>query len=141
MTLTEVVMASGLLLGCLSGSLQLWGLVVEAGQAEERRQLLRERVEGELMANEARLRFHSRGRSPSADCAAHTPSLQSALADYPIPGGLRRQLVSLEAGQLLQVRVDADDLAEPRQRLWSPAAFGLCAAAAPPSPPASSPES
>jgi hypothetical protein len=46
-----------------------------------------------------------------------------------MPGGLRRQLRSLEEGQLLEVRVDAEDLGEPRQRLWSPAAFGLCAAA------------
>lgn len=131
MTLAEVLVASALLFGCLSGSLQLWALTVGESQAEERRQLLRERVEAELMANEARLRWHSRGGSLSSDCAAQAGSLQSALATYPVPEGLRRELRAVEQGQLLELSVDADDLQEPRRRLWSPAAFGLCAAIAP----------
>jgi hypothetical protein len=132
MTLSEVLVASCLLLGCLTGSLQLWGMAVGVSLAEERRQLLRERVEAELMASEARLRVLSRGRAPSRDCAVQGRSLQSDLDAYPLPAGVRRQLRSLEDGQLLEVSVDADALEEPRQRLWSPAAFGLCAAEVPP---------
>ncbi len=135
MSLMEVTVASCLLLGALSGSLQLWASAVGMGSSEERRQLLRERVEAELIGSEARLRFHSRALHPSADCLAQGRSLQAALAAYPLPEGLRRQLRLQDEGPLLEVSVDAEGLQEPRQRLWSPAAFGLCVTAAPPAAP------
>jgi hypothetical protein len=132
MSLPEVLVASCLLLGCLSGSLQLWAFAVGISTSEEHRQLLRERVEAELIGSESRLRHHSRALSPAADCLAQGRSLLAALAARPVPGGLRRQLRLEDEGPLLAIRVDAEGLAEPRQRLWSPAAFGLCATAAPP---------
>jgi hypothetical protein len=135
MSLTEVLVASCLLLGCLSGSLQLWAFAVGMGSSEERRQLLRERVEAELISSEARLRLHSRALPPAGDCLAQGRSLQAALADYPMPEGLRRQLRLQDEGPLLEVSVDAEGLGEQRQRLWSPAAFGLCATAASPAVP------
>jgi hypothetical protein len=137
MSLTEVLVASCLLLGCLSGSLQLWSFAVGMGGSEERRQLLRERVEAELVGSEARLRLHSRALPPSGDCLAQGRSLQAALAAYPLPEGLRRQLRLQDEGPLLEVNVDAEGLGEPRQRLWSPAAFGLCVMANPPAAPES----
>jgi hypothetical protein len=135
MSLTEVLVAACLLLGALSGSLQLWAFAVAMGSDEERRQLLRERVEAELISSEARLRLRSRALPPSGDCLAQARSLQAALAAYPRPEGLRRELRLQDEGPLLEVSVDAEGLGEPRQRLWSPAAFGLCATADPPATP------
>jgi hypothetical protein len=140
MTVSEAVVASCLFLGCLGGSLQLWDAAAGAGVAEESRQRLRERVEGELMGSEARLRDLSRQRSPSADCAAQGRALLADLAAGSVPVGLRRRIESVEDGLLLQVSVDADGLQEPRQRIWSPAGFGLCGSAPlPPDPPPSEP--
>ena len=135
MSLTEVLVASCLLLGALSGSLQLWAFAVGMGSIEERRQLLREQVEAELIGSEARLRRLSRALSPSGDCQAQGRALQAALDAHPMPEGLRRQLRLQEEGLLLEVSVDAEGLGEPRQRLWSPAAFGLCVTAAEPTAP------
>jgi len=135
MSLTEVLVASCLLLGALSGSLQLWAFTVGMGSEEERRQLLRERVEAELIGSEARLRLLSRALPPSGDCHAQGHSLQAALAASPVPEGLRRQLRLQDEGPMLEVSLDAEGLGEPRQRLWSPAAFGLCATAAAPAAP------
>jgi len=130
MTISESLVASCLLLSSLAGSLQVWGASVGVAVAEESRQELRERVEAELMATEARLRRHGEAMPESSDCVSHGQALGAALAAHPLPEGLRRKVATTQEG-LVQVEVGADRLAEPaRRRLWSPAAFGLCGAAA-----------
>jgi hypothetical protein len=132
MTISESLVASCLLLGTMAGSLQVWGGSVSVAVAEESRQELRERVEAELMASEARLRRHGEAMPESPDCGSQGQALGAALAAHPLPEGLRRKVTTRQDG-LVQVEVAAEGLAEPaRQRLWSPAAFGLCGAAAAP---------
>jgi hypothetical protein len=89
-------------------------------------------VEAELMGSEARLRAQSRELPPSADCLTQGRRLHAALAAAPVAEGLRRELELREDGPLLAVRVEAGEGGESRQRHWSPAAFGLCAAPLPP---------
>ena len=130
MTIAESLVAASLFLGALAGSLQVWGVSASAALAEEARQALRDRVEVELMASEARLRRFEAASPALVDCSTVAQLLARSLAAYPQPAGLRRQ-VSATAEGLVQVEVAAEQLAEPmRRRLWSPAALGLCGAVA-----------
>lgn len=134
MTISESLVAACLFLGSMAGALQLWGVAASSALAEEARQERRQQVEAELMASEPRLRGHGQRLSPQSDCAIQARLLAEALAAHPLPEGLRRQVSVREEG-LVAVAVQAEGLAEAaRQRLWSPAAFGLCGSAAP-SPP------
>lgn len=132
MTISESLVAGCLFLGAMAGSLQLWGVAASTAAVEEVRQERREQVEAELMASEARLRRHGQGLPPHVACDSQAPVLAAALADEPLPDGLRRE-VSIQEGDLVAVTVEAEGLAESaRRRLWSPAAYGLCGVTPPP---------
>lgn len=130
MTLSELLVASLLLSGSVAASSQLQVTVVEAGMAEEQRQELRERVEAELNGIESRLAqqaaLAAEGPSPAPSCDAWVATWLHDLRLIPAEGGLQRRQEVLQEAALLEVEVDAEGLDEPRRRLYSPAAFGLC---------------
>ena len=130
MTISELLVASLLLSGSVAASSQLQVTVVAAGMAEEQRQELRERVEAELNGIESRLAQlaapAAAGPSPAPSCDAWVTHWLHDLRLIPAEGGLRRRQEVLQEAALLQVEVDAEGLDEPRRRLYSPAAFGLC---------------
>ena len=131
MTLSELLMASLLLCGCVAASGQLQGMVVAAGMAEEQRQELRDRVDAELQAIDSQLRQMGVASDAAATCDGWVQRWREALAAQPPAEGVRRQQSAVAGQALLQVEVDALGLDEPRRRFWSPAAFGLCGAPTP----------
>ncbi|MFM7361843.1 MAG: hypothetical protein ACKOBY_04965 [Cyanobium sp.] len=128
MTLTELLAASLLLSGCVAASSRLQVTAVAAGMAEEQRQELRERVDAELNAIESRLAQAAAvpASPPPSSCGAWVGHWLDDLKAVPVAEGLRRAQERLEGQALLQVEVDAAGLSEPRRRLYSPVAFGLC---------------
>jgi|694.fasta_scaffold02864_21 hypothetical protein len=130
MTLSELLVASLLLSGCVAASSQLQVTVVATGMAEEQRQELRELVDAELNGIESRLAQQAasvaEGPLPAPSCDAWVAHWLQDLRLIPAEGGLQRSQQVLRDGALLQVEVDAEGLDEPRRRLYSPAAFGLC---------------
>jgi hypothetical protein len=130
MTLTELLAASLLLSGCVAASSRLQVTTVAAGMAEEQRQELRERVDAELNAIESRLAQAGAAPAspPASSCGVWVGRWLDDLQAVPPAEGLRRGQVMLEGQDLLRVEVDAEGLEEPRRRLYSPAAFGLCGA-------------
>ena len=75
----------------------------------------------------ARAEASLRGLAPSAgDCTTATAQLLQALAAQPLAPGLARQLEVSPGGDGVVLRVAVAGEAEPRQRLYAPAAFGRC---------------
>lgn len=130
MTLSELLAASLLLSGCVAASSQLKVSVLAAGMAEEQRQELRERVEAELNGIESLLAQQAAGSAaePEPSCAAWLTRWREELQLLAAEGGLQRRQEVLQEEALLQVEVDAAGLEEPRRRMYSPAAYGLCGA-------------
>lgn len=126
MTLSELLMASLLLCGSVAASSRLEVSVVAAAMEEEQRQEMRERVEAELAGVENQLAQRGGGAVPSAACAEVVGQWRQDLAASPVAEGLQRRQAQVAGEALLQVEVDAEGLNEPRRRLYSPAAFGLC---------------
>jgi chaperone required for assembly of F1-ATPase len=130
MTISELLAASLLLSGCVAASSQLQVTVVAAGMAEEQRQELRERVEAELNGIESRLAQQAAALAarpvPAPSCGDWVERWLQELQLQPAEGGLQRHQEGHAGAALLQVEVNAEGLDEPRRRLYSPAAFGLC---------------
>jgi hypothetical protein len=103
--------------------LQLWALAGDAAVAEQRQQERLEQAEAALSRAETSLR----ALVPSAgDCTTAAIQLLQALAAQPLAPGLARQLEVSPSGDGVVLRLAVDGEAEPRQRLYVPAAFGRC---------------
>ncbi|MCP9935008.1 hypothetical protein KBZ08_13925 [Cyanobium sp. Candia 9D4] len=123
MSLIELVTGSVVFLSAAGSSLQLWALAGAASMADQRQQERLEQAEVALARAEATLR----GLAPSAgDCTTATAQLLQALAAQPLPPGLARQLEVSASGDGVVLRLAVAGEAEPRQRLYVPAAFGRC---------------
>ncbi len=124
MNLAEV-MAAAIVLACAcSGSLQIWAASAAASHSLAARQEQLVRLDGALLAAEARLR-QPLSVAPAGDCAAAAEAMAAQAEQLPLPEGLQRQLRPEAAGVWLQVRGDG---LPPRQRWLDAAALGHCAA-------------
>lgn len=138
MNLIEVLVAATLMTLSASSTLQIWNQLSLGVLQQEQRQQLADRLDGELAALEASLRLQSQQAQPIPACGHAAPSLQALLLSRPAAAGVQRQLKLLdqEDGLLLELAIEGLPLR--RQRLYLPAALGLCdaaAAAAPLAPP------
>lgn len=126
MNLIEVLLAALLFSLSAGSSLRIWGLISMGVMQEERRQLLADRLDGELAALEASLRLQSRQALPPPPCGNTASSLQSLLSARPSPEGVQRRLTLLPADDGLLLELAIEGLPLRRQRLVLPAALGLC---------------
>ncbi len=123
MSLIELLTGSVLFTAAAGSSLQLWALAGAAAVAEQRQQERLEQTEAALSRAETSLR----GLAPSGgDCTAAAAQLLQALAAQPLAPGLVRQLEVSASGDGVVLRLAVAGEAEPRQRLYVPAAFGRC---------------
>lgn len=130
MNLVEVVLAGVLFTVSAGSSLQIWSLVSLGVVQEERRQQLADRLEEELVGQEALLRLQGRRMLPAPTCGASAAALQALLAARTPGAGVQRQLRLLPQEDGLLVELTAEGLPLRRQRLYLPAALGLCVPAA-----------
>jgi hypothetical protein len=126
MNLLEVVLASALFAGSACGSARICALATASVAQDEHDQQLLERSDAALAVVEATLRQQPRPPLPLANCPLETQRLAAVVGLLPVPAGLSRRLGQSEAGTQLLVTVLAAGLGEPRTRLYSPAALGLC---------------
>jgi len=123
MSLIELLTGSVVFVSAAGSSLQLWALAGAAAVAEQRQHQRQEQAEVTLARAEATLR----ALAPAAgDCTTATAQLLQALAAQPLAPGLARQLEVSAGGEAVLLRLAVAGEAEPRQRLYAPAAFGRC---------------
>jgi hypothetical protein len=134
MTLIEQLTASVVFVTAAAASLQVWALAAGATATDAHWQQRLSALDAELMAVEGRLRSQA-PLEPACSVAAER--LRGAAEAQPPLTGVVRSLELLPAASatpLLQVRlampVAARGLEAERVRLYSPAALGLCGAAA-----------
>lgn len=133
MSLTEVIVAATVFLGACSGAAQMGAASAQAMTQQRQQAQQLEQIEAQLLAAAPVIRA-ALAEAPqplgSGTCAAAAEWMQIQLeAGLPAAGsGLGRQLSLSASGEQVQLTVQgAGDLR--RQRLFSPAAFGLCGAA------------
>jgi len=125
MSLVELMLASGLLLGSSAASLGVWNRV-STTLLEHRVELEQiESLEAEVQALEARL------RDPRQDplgqplsCEEQLHRLVARLENQPPRSGVVRTLEMPAGVEVLLIHLQAGD--QERRRLYSPAAFGGC---------------
>lgn len=126
MNLMEVVMAALVFSVSAGSSLQIWTLMSAGVLQQEQRQRLADRLDGELAALEAMVRLQSRRQGTPVACEAGAAALRQWLLTRPLGDGVVRQVSPLpqEDGVLLQLTIAGSP--GRRQRLFHPAALGLC---------------
>ena len=125
MSLVELMLASGLLLGSSAASLGVWNRV--ATTLQEHRVELEQlgSLEAEMQALEAQLRDprqDSLGQPLS--CEEQLQRLVTRLENQPPQSGVVRTLATPAGVDVLLIHLQAGD--QERRRLYSPAAFGGC---------------
>lgn len=125
MSLVELMMASGLLLGSSAASLGVWNRVSTTLMEHRVEQEQLESLEAEVQALEARL------RDPRQDplgqqhtCEEQMQRLVARLENQPPRSGVVRTLEVPAAGEFFMIHLRAG--VQERRRLYSPAAFGGC---------------
>ncbi|KEF41347.1 MAG: hypothetical protein ER33_11910 [Cyanobium sp. CACIAM 14] len=131
MSLVELVTGTVVFVLAAGSSLQIWALATSGTLAQERLQRRLEDADASLLRAEAVLR---RLAPSGGDCAEAAVRLLQALANEPVAPSLERQLQTSAAGDGVVLQLMVEGMAEPRVRLFLPAALGLCG------PPAASPE-
>lgn len=136
MNLAEV-MAAAIVLACAcSGSLQIWAASAAASHSLAARQEQLVRLDGALLAAQARLRT-SRNGIPPATCLEAAEWMEAELDSAPRPDGV--QLAADQGDGGVWLRVQGENL-PPRQRWLDAAALGLCSGPPQTSPPPVNPE-
>lgn len=125
MSLLELLLASGLLLGSSAASLGLWNRV-SATVVEHRLELERlESLEVEVQALEARLQDpHLEPLGQQLSCEEQLQRLVARLETQPPGAGVVRTLEMPAGDEQLLIHLRAGD--QERRRIYSPAAFGGC---------------
>ncbi|MFM7314635.1 MAG: type II secretion system protein J [Cyanobium sp.] len=126
MSLMEVMVAALLFSMSAVSSLQIWSQVTMGVLQEERRQQLLERLDAELAAVEASLRQQKHLGLPEPICGTAADAMKTLLAARPAGDGVERQLIVLREEDSLLVEMAIEGLPIRRQRLYQPAALGLC---------------
>jgi hypothetical protein len=125
MSLLEVVTGMVLFVMTAGSSLQLWAMAGAAAHDQARRQQRMDQLEAAVLRAETSLR----SLAPShGDCPAAAQRLMKALAAQPLSAGLERRLARSPAGDGVVLSLTAEGEAGARQRLYLPAALGLCGA-------------
>jgi hypothetical protein len=88
-----------------------------------------EEADASLLRAEAALRRLA-VPAPGGDCASAADLLMGALAAAPLAPGLERNLQLSASGDGVVLSLAVEGEVEPRQRLFLPAALGLCGTAA-----------
>ena len=128
MTLTETMMASLVFSLTAAASLRILSLVSVSLVELEKRQQRIDQLEAGLVAFESQLRSEIHQAAPIGDCYQAASRLLLVLqSSMPLPG-LHQDLALLSSGEALQLRLAVDGLNQTRQRLYYPAALGLCPA-------------
>jgi hypothetical protein len=125
MSLVELILASGLLLGSSAASLGVWNRVATT-LLEHRVELEQlESLEAEVQSLEARLRDPRQDPlGQELSCEEQLQRLVVRLENQPPQSGVVRTLEMPAGGELLLIHLQAGD--QERRRLYSPAAFGGC---------------
>jgi len=125
MSLVELLMATGLLLGSSAASMGLSSRVA-ATLVEDRQKLAQhERLEAEMQAVEARLITPTQEPlGQQLSCGERLRMLVAQLESQPPQAGVLRSLEVAEGTEELMIRLRSGD--QERRRLYSPAAFGGC---------------
>jgi hypothetical protein len=127
MNLIETLLATVVVTMSAAASLQLWGLAAVATAKHDRLQGLMDQVDAELMAVDLRLRQEARAVASPQDCEDAAQHLLHLALAMPAGGDVLRQVEQGgEAHQQVVVTVGAEELDQPRRRLYSPAALNLC---------------
>jgi hypothetical protein len=134
MSLIEGLIAALLFSLSAGSSLQIWSQLSLGVMQEERHQQLADRLDAELAAIDASLRLQSRQLLQPPPCGNTAAALQALLAGRPLAAGIQRQLTVLQAEESVLLNLTVEGLPIRRQRLYLPAALGLCSATAAPVP-------
>ena len=128
MTLTETVMASLVFSLTAAASLQILSLVSGSLLVLEKRQQRIDQLEAGMVTFESQLRREIQQATPIGDCQQAASRLLLVLQPSLPLSGLHQELTLLSSGEALQLRLAVAGLSQTRQRLYYPAAFGLCPA-------------
>lgn len=126
MNLMEVMVATLLFSVSAGSSMRIWSLI-SSGEAQQRQsQEQAQRLESELASVEAQLRLEAQQATALPVCGQGAAHLVALLTSRPSRPGVLRQItrLDLEDGVLLQLAGEGSPLR--RQRLYRPAALGLC---------------
>jgi hypothetical protein len=124
MNLADVVVGALVFTAASSASLQIAAGSLHWAGAHQQRQNHHEAVGLALASGQLLLeRRAAAGPAPSADCHQAAAELAGALAELPLAAGLERQLQQHDG--LVRLTISAAEQ-PPRQRWFSPAAYGLC---------------
>jgi Tfp pilus assembly protein PilV len=126
MSTIEPLTAAVILLIALLSSLQIDVYIAQSSNGEASRQELGSAADAAMLASQALASNLSQPLTPPfpiTDCNSAAITLAGEINKAPVPSDITR--VATAQGILVLVQVEADKLTT-RQRLLSPAAFGLC---------------
>jgi Tfp pilus assembly protein PilV len=126
MSTIEPLTAAVILLIALLSSLQIDVYIAQSSNGEASRQELGSAADAAMLASQALASNLSQPLTPPfpiTDCNSAAITLAGEIKKAPVPSDITR--VATAQGILVLVQVEADKLTT-RQRLLSPAAFGLC---------------
>ena len=131
MNLCEVIVAATVFLGACSGAAQMGSSSAEAMTASRQRSVVLEQIEAQFLAVDPLLRDAAPPELLGCSAAAQWMRQHLDQGLPPLAAGLQRQVNLSSSGEEVQVVFVAGDVLK-RSRLLSPAAYGLCVAAAAP---------
>jgi Tfp pilus assembly protein PilV len=126
MSTIEPLTAAVIFLIALLSSLQIDVYIAQSSNGEASRQELGSAADAAMLASQALASNLSQPLTPPfpiTDCNSAAITLAGEINKAPVPSDITR--VATAQGILVLVQVEADKLTT-RQRLLSPAAFGLC---------------
>ncbi len=132
MTLAELLTGSVVFSLSAGASLQLWALAGAAAVRQEQLQLRLDQADAVLVGAEVALRRLA-AASPvggAEPCGLIADRLVQELAAVPAAPGLARQLQRPGDGDRVLLSLAVEGTAEPRRRVFLPAALGLCGGSA-----------
>ena len=125
MSLVELLVATGLLLGSSAASMGLSSRVAATLVADRQKLVQHERLEAEVQAVEARMLMPPQEPlGQQLSCGERLRMLVAQLESQPPQAGVLRSLEVPVGTEELLIRLRSGD--QERQRLYSPAAFGGC---------------
>ncbi|MEB3308420.1 MAG: hypothetical protein VKK98_09775 [Cyanobacteriota bacterium] len=126
MNLADVVVSALVFSAASSASLQIAAGSLQWAGTHQQRQTHQDAAGLSLAAGQLLLerRAAAAGSAPLPDCDQAAAELAGALEELPLAAGLERQL-QLQQDGLVRLSIRAADQ-PPRQRWFSPAAYGLC---------------
>lgn len=125
MNLVEVIVAGAVFALAVGASAQIWAAAATATQQGEWRQSQLEAMERDRL----QLQAAWSSQPPLQTCGAALQQMQGLALQRPTAAGWSRRVALSPEGDLLEVQWSSSDGVLLRQRLYAPAAVGLCAGA------------